>query len=255
MHSAHIIVYLFNIYLIFIFQVTVDASSDAKMPQGRYLHAADIHGNEIFVYGGLTVMSKSNNSSLLVLDDFWKFSIIRQSWAEVDVNYLNAASASPPPLVGHTLTLIRDQDHDVLLLIGGFSPSNGFNHCVYAFNLTTSHWSILKASGTAPFGIFGHTAVFHSISKSVYVFGGYAFQSNGKNEISNRLFALDIASRLWSEIPIFSGINQIEQKLPRARFLHSAISTDNYMLVYGGKTMPQNSSDYLNAYVSFIRLF
>lgn len=241
MHNDHI----------FISQVTVDASSDAKMPQGRYLHAADIHGNEIFVYGGLTGISKSNNSSLLVLDDFWKFSIIRQSWAEVDVN---GASVRPPPLVGHTLTLIRDQDHDVLLLIGGFSLSNGFNHLVYAYNLTTSHWSIVKASGTSPIGIFGHTAVFHSISKSVYVFGGYAFQSNGKNEISNRLFVLNTASQLWSEIPIFSGINQIEQKLPRARFLHSAISTDNYMLVYGGKTMPQNSSDFLNAYVSPICL-
>lgn len=219
------------------------------MPQGRYLHSADIHGTDIFVYGGLT--GKSNNSSKLVLDDFWKFSIIRQSWIEVDVH----GDIRPPPLVGHTLTLIRDQDHDVLLLIGGFSPSNGFNHLIYAFNLTTAQWSFLKASGTSPIGIFGHTTVFHSISKSVYVFGGYAFQPNGKNEISNRLFALNTASRLWSEIPIFGGINQIEQKLPRARFLHSAISTDNYMLVYGGKTKPQNSSDYLNAYVSFIFLY
>lgn len=221
------------------------------MPQGRYLHSADIHGTDIFVYGGLTGMSKSTNSSKMVLDDFWKFSIIRQSWAAVDVH----GDIRPPPLVGHTLTLIRDQDHDVLLLIGGFSPSNGFNQLVYTFNLTTDKWSVLNASGTSPIGIFGHTAVFHSISKSIYVFGGYAFQPNGKNEISNRLFALNTVSRLWSEIPIFSGINQVGQKLPRARFLHSAISTDNYMLVYGGKTKPKNSSDYLNAYVSFSFLF
>lgn len=227
--------------------MTVDSTPDAKMPEGRYFHGADIQHSKqnIFVYGGMTGMSRNNSTTDTILDDFWKFSIANQRWRAVEIR----SSLRPPPLAGHTLTLIKDGDLDILILIGGFSPINGFNHLVYIFNLTTSQWSVLKAIGTSPIGIFGHSTVFHTASQSIYVFGGYAFQHNGRNEMSNRLFALNIGSRLWSELPIFSGINHAEENLPRARFLHSAISTDNFMLVYGGRTSPQNSSDLLIAYV------
>lgn len=216
------------------------------MPQGRYFHAADIQHSKqnIYVYGGMTGMSQ-NNASETVLDDFWKFSITNQRWREVEVS----SEIRPPPLTGHTLTLIKDGDHDLLVLIGGFSAINGFSQYTYIFNLTTTQWSKLEPNGSSPIGIYGHTAVFHAISQSVYVFGGYVFHGNDKTTMSNKLFALNVAQRSWSEIPIFSGINHADDNLPRARFLHSAISTDNYMLIYGGRTMPENSSDTLIAYV------
>lgn len=192
----------------------------------------------------MTGMSQ-NNASETVLNDFWKFSIINQRWREVDVG----SSVRPPPLTGHTLTLIKDGEHDILVLIGGFSPMKGFSQHTYIFNLTTAHWSILDTFGQSPIGVYGHSAVYHSLSQSVYIFGGYVFYNNEKIGMSNKLYALSVGQRTWSEIAIFSGINPIESNLPRARALHSAISTDNYMLVYGGRTMPENSSDSLIAYV------
>lgn len=106
-------------------QVTVDSTPDAKMPQGRYFHGADIQHSKqnIYVYGGLTGLLRSNESGS-VLDDFWKFSVQNQRWSEVDVR----TSVRPPPLAGHTLTLIRENiggEHDILVLIGGFSTKNG----------------------------------------------------------------------------------------------------------------------------------
>lgn len=99
----------------------------------------------------------------------------------------------------------------------------------YAFNLTTFQWNILNTTGTAPVGIYGHSAVFHAISQTIYVFGGYVFQDNYRTEMSNKLYALNFALKFWTEVPIFDGINRVEDYLPRARFLHSAITTDNYV--------------------------
>lgn len=229
--------------------MTVDSTPDAKMPVGRYFHGADMQHSKqnIFIYGGMTGMTgmPHNNGSETVLNDFWKFSVTNQRWREVEVG----SDMRPPPLTGHTLTLVKDGDHDILVLIGGFSPMKGFSHHTYAFNLTTTQWAIFDTIGQSPIGVYGHSAVYHAPSQSVYVFGGYVFQSNDKIEMSNKLYALNVGQRFWSEIPIFSGINHPEDNLPRARFLHSAISTDKYMLIYGGRTQPENSSDSLIAYV------
>lgn len=149
----------------------------------------------------------------------------------------------------HTLTLVKDGDHDILVLLGGFSLSTGFNQHAFIFNLTTSHWSILDTTGSGPIGIYGHSSVYHTISQTVYVFGGFRFQSNERIEMSNKLYALNVALKSWSELPTFIGINHLDDNLPRARFLHSAISTDNYMVIHGGRTHPENSSDSLIAYV------
>lgn len=80
-------------------QVTVDSTPDAKMPKGRYFHAADIqHSNSkqnIYVYGGMTGMLQ-NNASETVLNDFWRFSITNQRWREIEIS----SNIKPPPLTG-----------------------------------------------------------------------------------------------------------------------------------------------------------
>lgn len=74
------------------------------MPEGRYFHGADFHHSKqvIYIYGGMTGMSH-NNASEVVLNDFWKFSISNQRWREVEIS----SNVRPPPLTGHTLTLIK----------------------------------------------------------------------------------------------------------------------------------------------------
>lgn len=60
----------------------------------------------------------------------------------------------PPPLAGHTLTLLKEQESEHLLLIGGFSPAHGFLDTVWNFNLETESWDTLKTSGNGPIGGF-----------------------------------------------------------------------------------------------------
>jgi hypothetical protein len=88
-------------------QVTVDGS-DSKMPSRRYFHAAEITKHSIFVYGGI-----SDNK---ILDDFWMFNIHEHRWSEVVTN----SALSPGALACHTMTIVKVDESERLLIIGGY---------------------------------------------------------------------------------------------------------------------------------------
>ena len=228
--------------------MTIDTTPEVKMPVSRYFHASDINLSKqsIFIYGGLNFNSK--NKSVEILRDFWQFSIQNQRWSEVEVTN---DSETPVPLAGHTLTFIKDSsEKESLLLIGGYSnitnleSSNG----IWEYNLLSKKWTKLTTTGASAVGIFGHSTVYHQQTQMLYIFGGYQL-IHGKTRISNKLHSFHFSKMTWNEVPVFLDLNSPEDFLPRARFLHSAISTENYMLVYGGQTYPHSSSDVLNAYV------
>lgn len=153
------------------------------------------------------------------------FSLVNQRWDEVlprdgEIFFEN----QPPPLAGHTLTLVKDSYHEGLMLIGGFSSENGLNSNFYEFNITTNTWSILKTTGHGPTGIYGHSSIYHIQSQFVYVFGGYEYAVNDEHmSISNRLYAFDYSKKLWAELPGFKDLNRPEDNLPRGRFLRKKI--------------------------------
>jgi len=228
-------------------QVTVDGTNDAHMPNGRYFHAAEIvHSRrEIYVYGGLTQIQtaygRSTKYSMKILSDFWKFSLKDQRWIGIQTEL------DPPPLAGHTLTLRSVGDKESLLLIGGFSPDLGFLEDVWEFDMQTEVWKKLKTSGYGPAGIYGHSTVYHGPTDSLYVFGGYIYSVN-QTIMTDKLFALNYEFQVWTILPIFKDYNPPKNSLPRGRFLHSAITTDEYMFVFGGRTDPPSTNDTLIAY-------
>ncbi|XP_043253802.1 multiple epidermal growth factor-like domains protein 8 [Colletes gigas] len=227
--------------------ITVESTSEASMPQGRYFHATEIvHSRQqIYVYGGLSMKEEniqglSNNT----LSDFWKFSLQNQRWMQIMQNELGR---EPPPLAGHTLTLRRNGESESLILIGGFSPKYGYLDIVWEFNLETETWSTINTIGNGPLGVYGHSTVYHSKSDSFYIFGGYTYAIN-RTFISNKLYALNYKTRTWSVLPPFDDDLTDGNSLPQARFLHSAVTTDEYMVIFGGRQNPHNTSDSLIAY-------
>ncbi|XP_076271195.1 multiple EGF like domains 8 isoform X2 [Rhynchophorus ferrugineus] len=231
-------------------QVTVESTPDAKMPQGRYFHGADIvHSKQaIFVFGGLTKPNK--NSTNRTLNDFWQFDIPNQRWGEIESPYSNIKLPKywntenwPPVVYGHTLTYYRNAEREEsLILIGGESPEYGFLNSVWEYSIEKSSWKAVPTKGNGPPGIFGHSTVFHSQTNSLYVFGGYVYDKQ-LSVMSNSLYRLEYETKTWIEL---TGGNI--RNLPKPRFFHSAVTTDHYMLILGGRIYPWNISDTLYAF-------
>ncbi|XP_063697443.1 multiple epidermal growth factor-like domains protein 8 [Culicoides brevitarsis] len=194
----------------------------------------------IYIYGGLREQKKNGDFDR-VFDDFWKFSLQTQRWEVVEVQ----GSLKPPPLCLHTMTLVKDADKDYLVLIGGLSFTHGFNQDVWLFNMTSSKWQKIECKGVLSSILFGHSTVNHQISRSLYVYGGYRIEEN-KTVMSNKLFALNYETSTWTELPPFHELNRPGEL--KGRFGHSAVTTDTYMVIYGGKTSGNSSADILIAY-------
>lgn len=202
-------------------QVTVESTPDAKMPYGRYFHAAEIVPTQqsIYVYGGLTGRRPTSINN--TLNDFWQFNIHNQRWTEVDTpNSPEDIKEWPPYLAGHTITLIPTAEDEKLILIGGFSPNMGYLSEVWEWSLIKDKWRLIETTGAIPRGLAGHSTVYHQPSQSLYVFGGYSFDY-GYTELSNSLYALHYPSRVWSLLYPFQNpysVSKVGGISPRLKF-------------------------------------
>lgn len=223
-------------------QVTVEATPDAKMPEGRYFHAAEIYHSKqnIYIYGGLSLQEKSGLNK--TLSDFWQFSLKDQRWSNI-----SSKEEQPPPLAGHTLTLQKYQDYESLVMIGGFSLEHGFMADMWEFDLDNDKWIKLQCGGSKPLGIIGHSTVYHAPSQSLYIYGGILYTYNG-TMLSNILFSFHYPTKKWSELPTFPNLNSFKNQ-PIATYLHSAVTTEDYMIIFGGKSDSSLTSESLHAYV------
>lgn len=225
-------------------QVTIDSTTDAHMPRGRYFHAAEISPSrkEIFVHGGLTsAEAEEGTLQNTTLSDFWKFRLKARHWIEIEYD------EGPPGLAGHTLTLRREGEKETLVLIGGFSPEHGFLDTVWEYNLETEKWNKLNTTGSGPIGVYGHTTVYHESTDSFYLFGGYVYGVN-RTHISDKLYVLHYPTKSWSPLPTFLNYNPAKTNTPRGRFLHSAITTSEFMVIFGGRTEIPSVPEPLIAY-------
>lgn len=64
-------------------------------------------------------------------------------------NYFCFQSLVLPSVAGHTLTVRKVSS---VLLIGGYSQENGFNHHLLEFNPQSGNWTVLPHTGTPPTG-------------------------------------------------------------------------------------------------------
>ncbi|KAJ8978062.1 hypothetical protein NQ317_015869 [Molorchus minor] len=194
-------------------QVTVESTPDAKMPMGRYFHGADIN----------------------------------QRWSEVE-----KADLWPPAVSGHSLTYYRNGTQESLIIIGGSSPHGGFLNLVWEYRLDKEQWQPINTKGNGPAGIYGHSTVYHSQSNCLYIFGGIIFERQ-QSTVSNNLYMLYYETKTWSElnslgVSLHLRNNSSEGREPQPRFFHSSVTTDNYMIVLGGRTYPWNITDTFYAY-------
>ncbi|XP_069798535.1 multiple epidermal growth factor-like domains protein 8 [Narcine bancroftii] len=182
-------------------------------PTARYFHAAATDPSRLimFVLGGLTLTG--------VTHDFWLLNMSTLEWRQQQADFV-------PRVVGHTLTLTRNTS---LLLIGGYSPLNGFNDKLLEYSLASGTWRVAQTTGTAPTGLYGHTSVYHDYTDAIYVFGGYRFHLETVSA-SAELYGLYLPTLTWSLIAPARGPK------PPSRFFHTAGLLHHTMVVVGGRS-------------------
>ncbi|XP_047489262.1 multiple epidermal growth factor-like domains protein 8 [Penaeus chinensis] len=216
-------------------QVTVNVQ-EGQPPPSRYFHAAAyvVTQREMYVYGGL------NESEFL--DDFWRFNIVTESWKKLHTH------PKLPALAGHTLTYHSDAESQSLVLIGGASSVFGFLDEVWEYDLRNEEWKMVETRGAKPFGLYGHSTVYHESTKTFYVHGGQSFKVDVVDHSSD-LYALDYNRKKWSVLPTDHKINHNPASRPAPRTFHSAVTTEDYMVIIGGLiTDPLDSNQGLMVY-------
>ncbi|MFT7800605.1 multiple epidermal growth factor-like domains protein 8 [Arapaima gigas] len=217
-------------------QMLTSLPEDGCAPIPRYHHAAallttsdppsidqELTHNIMLVVGGVTHKG--------VAMDTWSLNLSSLVWEEYKSSLL-------PPVAGHTLTVRRGSS---VLLIGGYSPENGFNHHLLEFSLDSGNWTVASHSGTPPTGLYGHSAVYHEQTDAVYVFGGYRFHVETV-EPSGELYSLYYPNLTWSLLVPSQG------NKPLSRFFHAVALLRDTMVIVGGRTGEEDYSNSVSLY-------
>lgn len=162
-------------------QMLTSSVEEGSTPSPRYHHAASLltshesgsggHGashNFMLVVGGVTQNGVAMDTWSLNLSSLiWREHTVRirfvkkiqdilKIWSiyiflpPANSMFLHLSQSSVlPPVAGHTLTVRRDSS---VLLIGGYSPENGFNHHLLEFSPHSGNWTIAPHTGTPPTG-------------------------------------------------------------------------------------------------------
>lgn len=68
----------------------------------------------------------------------------------------------------------------------------------------TKRWNIVKTKGALVKGGFGHSSVYDSVTKVIYVFGGYHSYGASDTILVDLLYSYNPRHQSWYDLKIFS---------------------------------------------------
>lgn len=183
-------------------------------PCNRHKHACCAYKGEIYVLGGREKMT---------LRDFWKYSVVRNEWTELDC----ISEWAPEELEGHTLV----PHQGTLYVLGGLIDSayTEWKIPLWMFDTDKESWKYSQnqrqPTQPVPLNRKGHTAVV--LGSLMYVYGGYIDLRGSSQE----LWQYEFESGLWS---LLSGVHP--ELGPGPRHGHAAVAhpSTSSMYLYGG---------------------
>ncbi|XP_030628506.1 attractin [Chanos chanos] len=184
----------------------------------RYGHSVAIHEDKIYMYGGKIDYSGNVTSEL------WVFHIRNQSWV-----LLNPRAKEQYAVVGHSAHAVQlqpDGSEPVMLVIFGHCPLYGYISQVQQYNIEENTWSVVETQGALVQGGYGHSSVYDSHTRSIYIHGGYKAFSANKYGLAGDLYRYNVDKRMWTVLRDSGSF----------RYLHTAVIVSGNMLVFGGNT-------------------
>lgn len=215
----------------------------ASEPIRRIRHASASLTTEdnthLFVHGGLR-----NDFSGMGFAELWVFTACTNpasatcSALESPVWTQITADGGPPPLFGHTATLLQLDGQYVLVLIGGIdatvsqttlAPITTSYLFTFSSDLQSGTWTMVSATGSAPRSRHGHIAVALN-STTILIHGGASGESSSMYGDLAILTLESATSASWSSVSS-SGT------APPARAFHSGVLVDGQLVLGFGKSL------------------
>ncbi|XP_033017979.1 ras guanine nucleotide exchange factor F-like isoform X1 [Lacerta agilis] len=129
------------------------AVSYGGSPGPRHGHSAVVHGNNMYLFGGLVGLSEQK--------DFWKWDFMAANWSSIRTSH------GPPKVVGHSALIFEDS----MLLFGGGISNTRPSSILWKYHFPSRMWKQL-ARTTEP-----SSKAFHCMLGIGYGFQGIAGSS------------------------------------------------------------------------------
>ncbi|MBN3292057.1 ATRN1 protein, partial [Polypterus senegalus] len=147
--------------------------------------------DDIYMYGGKIETGNGN-----VTDELWVFNIPSQTWTTKIPSV--QAHGQQYGVEGHSAHIIEMDNGDVIMvIIFGYSAIYGYISNVQEYNIRSNTWLVLETKGAIVQGGYGHSSVYDSMSKSVYVHGGYKALPASKYGLVDDLYKYEVRTRTW----------------------------------------------------------
>uniref|UniRef100_A0A8C7UM57 Attractin-like protein 1 n=1 Tax=Oncorhynchus mykiss TaxID=8022 RepID=A0A8C7UM57_ONCMY len=189
-------------------------------PLQRYGHSLALYQDDIYMYGGKLEAGSGN-----VTDELWVFNIPSRTWSLKNPSSL--VQGQPYAVEGHSAHLAELTNGDVVMVVlFGYSPVYSYISKVQEYNIRTNSWQVPETNGAIVQGGYGHSSVYDSSSRCVYVHGGYKALPANKYGLVDELYRYEVQTQTW----------MILRESGLARYLHTAVLTSGTLLVFGGNT-------------------
>merc|ERR1712224_385525 len=183
-----------------------------KPTVGRSHHAACVHGDSMYVFGGFTQKDKDIEMCILDLNELsWSFAAPR----------LQDGTSRMPRRVGMAAATLENE-----IYIFGGSDAGETSADLYCFQIRDMQKIKKVQTNNGPAARSGCTLV--TVNRVVFLFGGV----DNNNMQLNDLWKFDPANRSqerWEEVAVLNP-----EMGPRPRSYHSAVVHGHVVIVFGG---------------------
>eukprot|EP01084_Bolivina_argentea_P127060 224783_1 len=148
---------------------------------------------------------------------FYKFDTVKETWTLDLGNYYNLVPQS----------CVVTDNKQIFVYSGYF---------LQTYDISADSWNILSVS--EEYQLFGSACIYHSNTKSIFIFGGKVMKDRSYNDnyfISNKILKVGTKYNMW---------HQMKSRLNCAKYGSSTILFNNKIYIIGGVALDENLTEY-----------
>ena len=189
-------------------------------PAKRWGHSSVVKDHRLLIYGG----NGRNPRNTRHWQCFYELDLSEWEW-----NKLEPANRAPPIRDSHSALLVEND----IFIYGGTDGEKPKSEDLFRYDLNTSCWDRINATGDLPIGREGHTACILQ-DKYMVIYGGWG----PKEDILTDVHCFDIETKKWS---------QVNKKLgpdPKPRESQGSCAIKDYIYIFGGQGSNETIGDF-----------